>query len=286
MWKPMKQIIKFFQPKNQNESLRETIEELIEDNSQGQGSDIEADERLLLGNVLNLRDLVVKDIMVPRVDIKALAMTYAPQEILDYMVTQRLSNVPMYMGSLDQIVGSVNVKDLLQWLATAQERPQFRSLLRDVLFVSPTMRTLDLLLEMRQSGIKYAMVVDEYGGIDGLVSFNDLVEEIVGDIQEAQEPTDAPKIEVRPDQCVVVDSRVALEDLIPYFSSSNTIANPLKELVMKEIDTIGGLVVAIAGHVPVRGEVIKTTNHLEFEILYADPRRIHRLCIRDGRVKK
>ena len=279
MWQSVKKIIKYFR-KNNNESLRDTIEELIDDDADTSNSDIEADERLLLGNVLSLRDLEVHDIMVPRADIVAMSINASPEDIMEKMVSHHFTNIPIYLGALDQITGHINVKDVLRWLINRGDKPDFRSLVQEVLFISPTMRTLDLLFQMRQTGIKLSIVVDEYGGVDGLVSFNDLVEEIVGDIQDAQETTNLDRIELRADHSIVVDSRVTLDDLKPYLTDQLVL-----DSIAKDVDTIGGLVVYIAGHVPVRGEIIKNMNNLEFEILHADPRRIHRLCIRDSRKK-
>ena len=234
---------------------------------------IEQDERMLLGNVLNLRDINANNVMIPRADILACPATIPGEELMHFMVTHQLNMVPLYAPNMDTIVGAIYSEDLLGWVAHGQNVP-LKSLLREVMFISPTMRTLDLLLQMRENGMRIALVIDEYGGVDGIVTFSDLIEEIIGDIQEAQDHVPAAKIEVRPDQSIILGGRASLEDLAKH----NKHFNALKTL--EGIETIGGLVILIAGHVPVRGEIIKHPDGFEFEILQADPRRVHRLCIR------
>lgn len=255
-------------------SLRETIEELIEDVVEEGNPSIELDERMLLGNVLNLRDLTAEDAMVPRVDIIAVPQTMTGTELLTVFTRSRHSRVPIYRNNLDDVIGMIEVKDVLAWSATKKPL-NIKSLIRDVLFVSPTMRTLDLLFQMRETGTKMAMVVDEFGGVDGLVTFSDLIEEIIGDIQDAQDRTPSYQLIERPDGSILADARVTLDEI-----AENYGVNLVVEGLEDEINTLGGLVVALAGRVPTRGELITHPTGLEIEVIDADPRRVKRLYLR------
>lgn len=254
-------------------SLRETIEELIEDTDEATPS-IELDERMLLGNVLNLRDLTAEDVMVPRVDIIAVPLTITGTDLLAMLTRSRHSRLPVYRHSLDDVIGMVQVKDVLSW-ATTKKPLNIKSLMRDVLFISPTMRTLDLLFQMRETGTKMAMVVDEFGGVDGLVTFPDLIEEIIGDIQDAQDRSPSYQLVERPDGSILADARITLEEIADQYG-----VNLIVEGLEDDIDTLGGLVVALAGRVPTRGELITHPVGLEIEVIDADPRRVKRLYLR------
>jgi len=254
-------------------SLRETIEELIEDTDEDNPS-IEVDERLLLGNVLNLRDRTAEDIMIPRVDIVAVPLTITKPELLATFTRCRHTRLPVYRNNLDNVIGMVEIKNVLDW-ATTTKSLNIKSLVRDVIFISPTMRTLDLLFQMRGSGTKMAMVVDEFGGIDGLVTFSDLIEEIIGDIQDAHSDGSNPQLVERADGSILADARVTLEEISEKYG-----INLIVEGLEDEIDTLGGLVVAIAGRVPTRGELITHPVGFEIEVVDADPRRVKSLYLR------
>lgn len=253
--------------------LKASLVELIDEHTQEAGG-IASDERELLGNVLDLRDLTAADVMVQRVDIVAISQDVSEQELINQFVKSRLQRLPVYRESLDDVLGSVNVQDVLAWKATG-ESLNLKSMIREVLYISPTMRTLDLLFQMREKGIHMAVVVDEFGGVDGLVTFSDLMEEIIGDIQDAREH-EVPEHARRPDGSIVADGRVSL-DLLEESYDLFLIIDDWED----EVETIGGLVSSVAGHVPARGEVITHPNNkVEFEIIDADPRRIKRLLIK------
>lgn len=254
-------------------SLRETIEELIEDTDEANPS-IESDERMLLGNVLSLRDLTAEDVMVPRVDIVAVPLTIMGPELLAILTRSRYSRIPVYRNNLDDVIGMIETKDVLSWAATKKPL-NLKALVRDVLYVSPTMRTLDLLFQMRETGTKMAMVVDEFGGVDGVVTFPDLIEEIIGDIQDAQDRSPSYQLVERNDGSILADARVTLEEISEKYG-----INLVVEGLEDEIDTLGGLVVALAGRVPTRGELITHPVGLEIEVVDADPRRVKRLNLR------
>ena len=260
--------------KNGEPSLRDTIEELIEEGESSETQSIAEDEREMLGNVLNLRDIQVQDIMVPRVEIIALPMTIKIEDLISEFVESQKSSILIYQGTIDNIVGIVYLKDVANWLR--MNKPFNVSIfIKEVLFVPPTMRTLDLLLKMKETGIKLAVVVDEYGGVDGLVSFRDLIEEIIGDIQDVAEiKHQKKKVLKATDGSVVVDARATFDEINRYGGISVTPQD-------KSIDTIGGMIFSITGKVPVRGELIPCPSQgLEFEILDADPRKIKSIRIR------
>ena len=255
-------------------SLRETIEELIEETDEDIPS-IESDERLLLGNVLNLRDLTAHDIMIPRADVIAFPDTISESELLEQFVKTGISWLVIYKDNLDNVVGMVQIKDMLAWVYS--KKPfMLKALLRDVMFISPAMRTLDLLLTMRESAVKVAIVVDEYGGVDGLVTFSQLIEEIIGDIEGNNEQSPAPQLNWRSDGAIIADGRCTFEEL-------DDLVERRLDLIDEDedIDTLSGLVAFLAGRVPSRGELICHSKGIEFEILDADPRRVKRLCIRN-----
>jgi magnesium and cobalt transporter len=257
-----------------SDSLRETIDEMIEEPS-GDGPDpLSAQERVLIGNILKVHDRTAADVMVPRVDIIALDVETSFAEVVKFMVEQGHSRVPVYRETLDNVIGFVHVKDLLG--PAAERRTINLSLmLRKVLFVAPSVPILDLLVQMRQARTHIAMVVDEFGGIDGLVTIEDLIEEIVGEIEDEHDVAGGPRLAERPDGTLIADARTPIEELEEYqgiqFRSNGD---------QEEVDTLGGLVSGLAGRVPKRGEVIAHPSGIEFEVLDADPRKIKRLRVR------
>ena len=195
-------------------------------------------------------------------------------ELMPEFVENQISTMLIYQGTIDNVVGVVYLKDVANWFR--MNKPfNISMFIKDVLFVPPTMRTLGLLLQMKDTGIKVAVVVDEYGGVDGLVSFSDLVEEIIGDIQDADEVKNSKKKIIKEvDGTYIVDARTTLAEL-----AKNTDLNIMS--FDNSVDSIGGYVFSIAGKVPVRGElVIYKKQKVEFEILDADSRRIKTIKIR------
>jgi magnesium and cobalt transporter len=253
-------------------TLRETIEELIEDSEESEPS-IESDERELLGNVLNLRDLTASDVMVPRSDIVASPDTATLPELISQFVKTGVNRIVIFKENLDHVVGMVSVNDILAWTQT-KKAFKIKTILKDVLFVSPTMRTLDLLLQMRETGSKLAVIVDEYGGVDGIVTFSNLIEEVIGDIQDAHDMGTSHQVELKPDGTIVADARVRLDELEETLQVKFPFISP-----DEEVDTLGGLVFFLAGRIPIRGEIITHPSGIEFEIIDADLRRLKRIKI-------
>ncbi len=250
----------------------ETLEELIEEREENE-EPLDAHERRLLGNVLRLRDVTAYDVMVPRADIVGVPSTLTLPELLEVFTREGHSRMPVYRGTMDDAVGMVHIKDVLAAEISGQPF-QLGRIIRRVLFVAPSMRVLDLLLEMRIKRMHLALVVDEYGGIDGLITIEDLVEQIVGEIEDEHDEMNAPDIVRRPDGHLDADARATVEEL------EELVGPLLSQEERDEIDTLGGLVVALAGHVPARGELIRHQSGMEFEVLEADPRRVRRLRIR------
>jgi magnesium and cobalt transporter len=266
---------RFRRPRN-GESLRETIDEMIEEEppAASPGDDLSAHERVLIGNILKVHDRTAADVMVPRVDIVALDIETPFAEVVKSMVEQEHSRVPVYRETLDDVIGFVHVKDILAPVAERRET-KLAPLLRKVLFVAPSMPILDLLVQMRQAHTHIAMVVDEFGGIDGLVTIEDLIEEIVGEIEDEHDVALGPRLVERADGTLLADARAPIEALE---EKEGVKLRPAG--IEEEVDTLGGLVSTLAGRVPKRGEVIVHPAGLEFEVLDGDPRRIARLRVR------
>ena len=255
------------------ESLEETIGEIIEE-SETPREEIGAEERLLIRNILKLRELTADDVMVPRADIVSVPHDVTLPALVETMRREAHSRYPVYRGTTDEIAGMVHIKDVMAYWNS--DKPfAIDDVLRRILFVAPSMRVLDLLLEMRKTRLHLALVVDEFGGIDGLVSIEDLVESIVGEIEDEHDIDDSPRIQAMPDGAWMVDARLPLEafeaTLGPVLSDDERAA---------DIDTVGGLVMALAGRVPARGETLPHPGGISFEIVEADPRRIKRLRVR------
>ena len=264
-------IPKFLKHSNhEKKQLDEELEQFVakrinDDDSNGKTL---SHENELLKNLAGLRGINASDVMIPRVDIVSVAMSDDFNEIVEQLIKTNHSRVPVRNESLDDIVGILHIKDVLANLFL-QEKKDIKSLLRKPIFVSPSISLLDLLYEMRVERRHLALVVDEYGGIDGLVTIEDLVEELVGDIEDEHDLSTECRLEKMQDGSIVLEARITM-DLIEDLLSSIR-----KEDLNEEIETLGGFIINIAGRVPVKGEVIKySPSGLKFEILEADPRKV------------
>ncbi|HTS92797.1 MAG TPA: hemolysin family protein [Stellaceae bacterium] len=253
------------------QDLRTSLEELIEEHEE---EPIDAQERAILLNLLKLHELTVADVMVPRVDIIALETETPISEVVRHFIEQGHSRMPVYRETLDDVIGMVHVKDVLPH-AVEGKPVTLAKIVRKVLFSAPSMPILDLLLQMRLTRIHLALVADEFGGVDGLVTIEDVIEEIVGEIEDEHDPADLPQWIDRPDGSVIVEARMPVAML-----EERTGLKLLPPEIEEEVNTLGGLVTALAGRVPARGEVIKHPAGFEIEVLEADPRRIKRLRLR------
>lgn len=256
------------------ETARDTLEELVEAPEEGEGS-LGASERQLLGNILDLHERTISDVMVPRADIVAFKAGADLASLITLIVAEGHSRMPLYRETLDDAFGMVHVKDVLTWRGRDEDFDA-AAIMRPVLFVAPSMHVLELLLEMRHKRIHMALVVDEFGGVDGLVTIEDLVEEIIGEIEDEFDEDEKPSLEKHGDGSWTVGARTPLEDLEE--AMGRTL---FSEEEHDEVDTLGGLAFTIAGRVPTRGELLShEASGLEFEVLDADPRHIKRLRIR------
>ena len=257
------------------DTLRETIEELIEETETEDDAPISEDESALLRNILQLRNLTAYDVMVPRADIAAVSVEIELADLVRIMSTKGHSRLPVYRETLDDVVGMVHIKDVLTCLTG--DRPfDLKSILREMLFVAPSMRALDLLLQMRLARIHMALVIDEFGGIDGLTTIEDVVEEIVGEIEDEHDVEQGPKMLARPDGSLIADARTTIEEFERRVGP--VLSDEERE---QDIDTLAGLVFTLTGHVPTRGEVVAHPSGIVFEVIEADPRRLRRLRVRN-----
>lgn len=263
-----------------DDSLRDAIEELIDEEKNDTNPNVALHERLLISNILELRDMPVTDVMVPRADIVAAEVNTPRDEFLRLVSERPHNRIPIYQDGLDHIIGVIYLKDVLFKLAT-QENFHLREMMHEPLMVSPAMRVLDLLLQLRQSRIHIAFVVDEFGGIDGLITINDLVEAVVGEIDAEHHLDLEPQFIERPDGSVIADARYDLEDLEDIYGNIF-----FEDDEDEDIDTLGGLIMDITGYMPARGEIVRHASGVEFEIIDADPRRINRVRIRNLPPKK
>ena len=259
---------------NEAGGLRDALEELIVE-AEGEGAKAFSEEgRELVRNALGFGELRVDDVMVPRADIRGVAVGSGLPEVVATMRTARHARLVVYRDHLDDVLGIVHLKDLLPFWGDGAAF-SLEEVMRPLLVVPPSMRVLDLLLEMRETSKRIAVVVDEFGGTDGLVTIEDLVEELVGELADEHDRAAQPKLVENPDGSIDADGRVYLEEL------EDKLGFPLLEGEDRdEADTLGGLIFTLVDRVPTRGEVVAHPAGLEFEVLDADPRRIKRVRIR------
>jgi CBS domain containing-hemolysin-like protein len=279
-----------------DKGLRESLEGAIKIHAaQNPGEAFGQEAKSMMLNIIEFSELRVDDVMVPRVDIVAIEDSATMRELMHRFMEAGHSRLPVYRDSLDEITGMVHVKDFLGWIAAKggkrkKAKPgntglsiaaselstnvRQSGLHREVLFVPPSMPASDLLVKMQASHIHLAIVIDEYGGTDGLISIEDLVEEIVGDISDEHDTDEENLIKPAGDGIYVADGRVDIARLEELLN-----VDLLSDEDEEEADTLAGLVFKMAGRVPARGEIIRHDSGLEFEILESDPRRVKRLRI-------
>jgi CBS domain containing-hemolysin-like protein len=254
-------------------SVRSTLEELIEEHDDPEQS-INATEKLMLTNILSFSELSISDVLVPRADIEAIDANSTLHEVVDRFKETSHSRMPVYNETLDNVTGMFHIKDLINFWGE-KNGGDWLNFRREILFVPPSMTVPDLLLKMRATHIHMAAVVDEYGGIDGLVTIEDLVEEIVGDIEDEHDEQEGPLIIVGANGMLEADARASIEELEALVDM-----DLLPEEEDDEVDTVGGLVFQLAGQIPARGEIISHSDGLDFEIIDADPRKVKKVRIR------
>jgi magnesium and cobalt transporter len=257
------------------ESIAELVAEAAVDSGEG-GSvpELDRQERALIANVLRLRGITADDVMIPRADIVAMAVDVTLEQALDLIRREGHSRMPVFREQLDEIVGMIHIKDVFAYVGKP-EQFSVAEILRKPLMVAPQIPVLDLLLQMRVNRMHLALVVDEYGGIDGLLTIEDLVETITGDIADEHDEPDQPLVVERADGTLDIDARLPVEDFEARVGPVLT-----DEERGADIDTVGGLVFTLAGRVPARGEVFSHVSGLEFRVLEADARRIRRVRVK------
>ncbi len=247
-------------------------------------------ERSMMLRILRFGTLTVEDVMVPRADIVSVDDSVSIEELLRVFRKSEHSRVPVYRETLDDPRGMIHIRDLMSWIteeANGNEdgRIDFGkvdltrtvgsiNIARELIYVPPSMSVLDLLLNMQTAQIHLALVVDDYGGTDGLFSIEDLVVVVVGDIADEHDVEDEPMLENDPVLGLVADARLPIEELDDYLG-----VDLVTDEQEEDIDTLGGAVFALAGRIPARGEVVSHPCGVEFEVLEADPRRIKRVRI-------
>jgi CBS domain containing-hemolysin-like protein len=280
-------------------SLRANLQGVLDASAPDETS-FSAFERTMLRNILGLRERRIADVMVPRPDIVAIRRDISLAELIGVFESAGHSRLVVYNDTLDDPEGIVHIRDLVSYLArhakvdpevNAKRKKPFPAgldlravkletrladagVIRKLLYVPPSMPAHDLLAKMQATRIHLALVVDEYGGTDGLVSIEDIVEQIVGEIDDEHDSDEPPAIVRQGDNSFIADARASLEDVRSVIG---------EEFVMGEasedVDTLGGYLVAQVGRLPVRGEIISGPGNFEIEVLDADPRRVKRLRI-------
>ena len=282
-------------------SLRDDLKEALA--GQGEAGDVfSPEERAMLQNILRLRELRVEDVMVPRAEVHAVDHADSLGEVLREFEETGHSRLPVYDDTLDDPRGMVLIKDLLLYMTKLSRPKKPKSskiksasandldlsrvdlsaslsgldVVRKVLFVPPSMLASDLMARMQATRTQMALVIDEYGGTDGLVTLEDIVEEVVGEIEDEHDEDDPDHLQIvaLEDGVWKVDARIEIDKLKAAIGETFDPGEP-----GEDVDSVGGLVFAIAGHVPVRGEVVRGVPGYEFRVLDADPRRIRQLQI-------
>jgi CBS domain containing-hemolysin-like protein len=280
-------------------SIRADLKDVLEAMTPGE-SGFSPEESRMLRNILSLRERRIGDVMVPRADIVAVQQNIALGELMRTFEGAGHSRLVVYNDTLDDPVGMVHIRDLIVFMtARAQIDPEKNAkrkkpfpagldlktvdlsmplsttnIMRNLLFVPPSMRAIDLLQRMQAERMHLALVIDEYGGTDGLASIEDIVEEIVGEIADEHDEDEPPDVVAQPDGSFVADARANLEDVVSIVGPDFDVGD-----AAEEVDTLGGYLVTRAGRLPLRGELIPGPGLFEFEVLDADPRRVKRVRI-------
>jgi CBS domain containing-hemolysin-like protein len=278
---------------------RSELKEVLEAMTPGE-SEFSPEESRMLKNIIALRNRRVGDVMVPRADIISVQQDITLGELIRVFEGAGHSRLVAYNDTLDDPVGMVHIRDLIAYMtAHALVDPEKNAkrkkplpagldlktinlatplstakIVREILFVPPSMRAIDLLARMQASRIHLALVIDEYGGTDGLCSIEDIVEQIVGEISDEHDEDEAADVVHQPDGSYIADARAKLEDVVGIVGHDLDLGD-----AAEEVDTLGGYIVTRAGRLPLRGELIPGPGLYEFEVLDADPRRIKRVRI-------
>jgi hemolysin (HlyC) family protein len=279
-------------------SARKKLEVVLEDGKTGD-TGFSPQERTMLKNILGLRERRVEDVMVPRADIVAVQQDISLGELIKVFEGAGHSRLVVYNDTLDDPVGMVHIRDLIAYMAEratvtpeAAERNDplpanldlravdlsvplsSTKIVRALLFVPPSMPVIDLFAKMQATRIHLALVIDEYGGTDGVVSIEDIVEQVVGEIDDEHDEEEAPSMVRQPDGSFLAAARASLEDVVAALGEEFDVGD-----AAEEVDTLGGYLFTKIGRVPTRGELVSGPGNFEIEVVDADPRRVKRLRI-------
>jgi CBS domain containing-hemolysin-like protein len=278
-------------------SLRDDLEVALESEAAGETADFSPSERAILQNVLSLGEKRVEDVMVPRADIMAIEAERTLADMIALFRQAGHSRIPVYADNIDNITGFIHVKDALRRITEVVTDPEKTpvklisnqlktrlgklDIVRTVLFVPPLMPVGDLLQQMQQKRVHMAIVIDEYGGTDGVVTIEDLLEAVVGEIDDEHDEFEGPLIRKINSNIFLASARAELGEVEGVIGPD---FDPGEH--GDDVDTIGGLVFALAGHVPVKGEVVGGIKNFEFEVIQADSRQVRRIKIKRLKQRK
>ncbi len=268
--------IKSFFYSSNKENIKDVLEDIIEDNGNSVES-IDDGTKKIFKNIIQLNDKCIEDVMIPRADIDSVPSSIKINQLITFINKTKHSRIPVYEENLDKVIGMVHIRDLFEKInkSTKVKRDikMSRSIIRKILFSSPSMRILDLLLKMRSEQIHMSIVVDEFGGTNGLVTIEDLVEEIVGEIKDEHDFEEIDIIKKISKKTYEVSARLTVDEF------EKKLGIFFESVDKEDIDTVGGLVFNLIGKIPSRGQVISHKSGLEFTILDADTRKIKRLLV-------
>ena len=275
MLKNLSNKIKTFFKINERENIKDVLEDLIEDNGNGQEK-IDDGTKNIFKNVINLNNKCIEDVMIPRADIDAVSLETTYADLVSFIDKTKHSRIPVFDDNLDKIQGMVHIRDLFEKINQTNNKKNTKiskKMIRKILFSSPSMKVLDLLLKMRSEQIHMSIVVDEFGGTNGIVTIEDLVEEIVGEIKDEHDFEEADEIKKISKKSFEISARILIEDFEKRLKVNLTLDDK------SEVDTLGGFIFFLLGRIPGRGEVINYKKKLEFTIIEADTRRIKRVLV-------
>ncbi len=263
-----------------NPSLKESILELLAEHDSNAKNHISPAEKNILYNILSFENLCVHDLMTPRADIIAVSHQITLNLLKNTIIKDKHTRMPVYQDSLDKIIGFIHVKDILSEILTQKDEDfVIAKIIRKILVAPPSMKAVDLLAKMRASRMHIAIVLDEYGGVDGLVTIENLIEAIIGEIEDEHDTVQVQDYVVLRNSTIEASARLHIKKLEQLFQIT------LSHKEENDFDTVGGLILSLINHVPSVGEVIKHHSGLVFKILDADPRRIKKIYISKSETK-
>ena len=255
-----------------NQSLRDSIKDVIDEksNEESQNIDLSSKEKSILSNILSINKLKADDVMIPRASIVAISQVSSFQNIIDTIDKESHSRMPVFRKDLDDVLGMIHIKDIIKFSGSNHNDFNIKKIMREVLFVPPTMPVMNLLLKMQATKLHMALVIDEHGGTDGLITIEDVIEEIVGEIEDEHDKDDDFNFKKIDSNTFEAKADMTLDD----FNHESNLS-----IVEENVDTLGGYIFSKINRVPYAGEVIKVDNTYQFEIIEADPRKIKKIRI-------